>query len=104
MRVTLKNNALESQNSRQGIFKPSSTVNGRPSWTSVSQAIWYVQSYKKWQIGVLGDIGTKSCGIISEEADELVDPQNILSWKYFSGKWTYPDDKNDIIVERINCE
>ena len=105
MRVTLKNNALESQNSRQGIFKPSSTVNGRPSWTSASQAIWYMQNNnKKWHIGALDKIGTTTAGILSEVVDELVDPQNVLSWQYWSDKWTSTDDKNDIIVERINCE
>ena len=105
LRVTLKNNALESQSSRQGIFKPSSKVNGRSSWTSESAAIWYDQKFKKWKIGALDKIGTTTAGIISEEINELASPQNIFSWKYWDGsEWTFPDDKNDIIVECINCE
>ena len=100
----MKNNALESQSSRQGIYQPSSTVNGRPSWTSASAAIWYTPAYEKWAIGPLYKIGTDVRGIASEKTDELVDPQDVLSWAYvFGDKWK-KDDKNDIIVECINSE
>ena len=93
------------QGSCQGIYQPSSTVNGRPSWTSSSAAIWYDQKYKNWKIASLNKIGTSSAGIRSEQVDELVGPQNVVSWQYISGlKWNSTDDKNDIIVERINCE
>jgi len=105
LRLTLKNNALESQSQKQGIYQPSSTVNGRPSWTSASAAIWYIPEYKVWAFGALDNIGTTGKGIKSEEVDELVDPQNVESWQYYTGsKWTLPADKNDIIVECINSE
>ena len=103
MRVTLKNKALESRSYLQGIYQPSSTVNGRPSWTSVSSAIWYIPKFKEWAIGTLDNIGTPYKGIKSEEVDELVDPQNVVSWQYYTGS-EWKNDKNDIIVERINCE
>ena len=104
MRVTLKNKALKSRSYLQGIYQPSSTVNGRPSWTTASSAIWYIPKFKEWAIGTLDNIGTPYKGIKSEEVDELVDPQNVVSWQYYTGsEWNSTDDKNDIIVERINC-
>ena len=87
LRVILKNNVVTFQGSCQGIYQPSSTVivNGRPSWTSASRAIWYDQKNKNWKIGELVDIGTNIGRIKSEEVDELVDPENIVSWQYSLG-------------------
>ena len=48
--VTLKNGALDSQRSMQGIYLISDQINGKPSWTSVSNAIWYSLSFG-WLIG-----------------------------------------------------
>jgi len=49
---------LETQSSRQGIYKKSSRlVDGKPSWTSDSQAIWYVSEFNFWCIGALDAIG-----------------------------------------------
>ena len=106
LRVKLKNDALKSQEVIQGIFQPSKPVNGRPSWTSASQAIWYIPEFGQWGIGNLGNIGTKFRGIKSIDVDELVEPQNIMDWQYYNvvTKWNIPDDKNDIIIECINCE
>ena len=41
----------------------STSVNGKPSWTSQSTAIWYSQDYNLWMIGNIKDIGRPS-GII----------------------------------------
>ena len=96
---------MEGRSVYQGIYQPSSTVNGRPSWTSESYAIWYIPKFKEWAIGHLDNIGTIYFGIKSEEVDELVDPQNVVSWQYYTGsKWNSTDDKNDIIVECIDSE
>ena len=105
-RVKLKNNAATIQGTRQGTFQLSSPVNGRPSWTSESQAIWYVPIYKEWAIGHLDDIGGTIRGITSDrynEVDDRVDdPRVILSWQYWNGdEFVPPDEKNDIIVECI---
>ena len=44
LKVELKNDAYKSQSNRDGIYKLSSTVNGRPSWTkSESQAQYIYQ-------------------------------------------------------------
>ena len=47
LRVKLKNNALTEHKEKQGAYQLlSSNVNGRPSWISISQAIWYIQKFK----------------------------------------------------------
>ena len=47
----------------QGTYESSASVNGKPSWTSQSTAIWYSQDYNLWMIGNLKGIG-KPSGII----------------------------------------
>ena len=42
LKVELKNDAYESQSSRVGIYKLSSTVNGRPSWTKSGSQARYI--------------------------------------------------------------
>ena len=72
LEVELKNDALESQSSRVGIYKLSSTVNGRPSWTksesqaqyilgqfALSYSLALVYSIPSWEIAVV-HVGTKS--------------------------------------------
>ena len=103
LKVELKNDAYESQSSRDGIYKLSSTVNGRRSWTkSKSQAIWYVPEYTDWGIGSLEKIGGTLRGIASVANNDVDDPQYIdpSKWKYYSdGAWR--QGGNDIIVECI---
>ena len=58
IKVNLTNGALETQSSRQGIYKKSSRlIHGKPSWTSDSQAIWCVSEFNFWCIGALDAIG-----------------------------------------------
>ena len=110
LRVNLKNNAATSQGKKQGTFQLSSPVNGRLSWTSESQAIWYVPFYKEWAIGNLDDIGERFRGITSQGKESLgnsetYDPQDVLSWLYWNGdEWLSPDEKNDIILQCIECK
>ena len=100
LKVKLKNDALTQQGYRQGTYHFSSTVNGRPSWTSKSRAIWYVPQYKDYRIGNLKDIGSTVGGITAFENNEVDDPQHIVSWKYNKdNEWVSPNEKNDIIVE-----
>ena len=63
----MKNDVLITQSSRQGIFEISSKlVNGKNSWISTNQAIWYVPNSKFWCIGNLNAIGTETCGVASK--------------------------------------
>ena len=87
---------------KEGTYQLSSTVNGRPSWTTESQAIWYVPEYKDWAIGSLENIGNTLSGISSVDDNEVDDPQHMVSWNYSNGDEWVVDEKNDIIVECID--
>jgi len=63
--VTLTNGARQAQSSREGTYKRSVLVNGKPSWTTNFQAIWFVPESKFWCIGALSGIGTDVCGVSS---------------------------------------
>jgi len=102
--VTLNNNPLAVHGDLQGIFQLSLTINGRPSWTSTSNAIWYSPNDRTWAIGSLEDVGTSKCGISGIFDNEVDDPQNIIDWQYHRGYGWETPDVNDIIVECIDDE
>ena len=80
--VALKENAYMAQWIRKGIYHKSSTINGRETWTSEFNAIWYVPEY--WMIGPLNNIGTNIGGIYSIYA-------NTCPFYIQSEKWLYSD-------------
>ena len=63
-------------------------VNGKPSWTSISQAIWYDQDFENWKVGSLNNIGSSTAGIKS--GDGSLCPFHLPSemWKYNNNGWT----------------
>ena len=96
--VTLKNGALASQGSLQGIYQISDLVNGQPSWTSNSHAIWYSLDYG-WLIGNLDDIGENICFIYgADDYGGLDDTNN--QWNYWDGSNWISAGANEI---NINC-
>merc|ERR1712190_415012 len=106
--VTLTNGAKKAQSSRQGTYQRSALVNGKPSWTTNSQAIWYVPESKFWCIGALSGIGTDICGVSSAIGinDRFLNcpygvPKN--SWEFHSSEsgWT-PAGLNDVNVNCLN--
>ena len=100
--VTLNNNPLAEWGDLQGIFQLSLTINGRPSWASTSNAIWYNPNDRTWVIGSLENVGTTKFGISSIIFEnEVGDPQNNIDWGYWENRWKKPD-VNDIIVECID--
>ena len=85
----------------QGTYETSALVNGNPSWTSKSTAIWYSQDDNDWQIGDLINIGT-DLGVIYTDGMLLTPNEN--------GKWNYKNytekkwkelDTNDFSIECI---
>ena len=97
--IALDNNAKVAQGSREGIYHNSSMVNGKPSWTSTNQAIWYDQQFDNWIVGPLNNIGSSTAGIISDDASQC--PFNLLSemWIFWDGNsWTRAG-LNDINVD-----
>ena len=55
----------------EGIYHISSMVNGKASWTSTSQAIWYEQEIDNWKIGQLGNIGSSMAVFRSDHNSAL---------------------------------
>jgi hypothetical protein len=87
--ITLENNAQAAQGSREGIYHNSSMVNGKPSWTSTSQAIWYDQDYDNWKVGSLDDIGTSMVGMKSDSANGCPFDKGSEEWNYwYNDVWT----------------
>ena len=75
---------LAHQGEFQGTYELSPSVNGKPSWTLNSKAIWYNQDYKMWLIGNLNDIG-KPMGAIYTTGILLGANEN-AKWNYSNGK------------------
>ena len=81
LRVILKNNALALHILKPGTYNLSSTINGKPSWTSESQAIWFIPQWNQWAIGPIDSLGTTRTGILSNHYGK--DPQHVGSWDYY---------------------
>ena len=95
----MKNNVLGSHNGKPGTYKLSSTINGKPSWITESQAIWFIPQWNQWAIGPLDSLGTTFRGIRSDQFAK--GPQNVVVWAYnVKNKGWWPAN-NDIIVECI---
>ena len=93
--VTLEN-ALIVQASKEGIYHNSSMVNGKASWTSTSQAIWYSQAY--WFIGHLDNIGSIVAGIYCDYGSECPFDLPSEMWYYYDNGWTRAE-ANEIKVD-----
>ena len=97
--LELKNGALEKQSGMQGLYQASDCYNGRKSWTSSLNSIWYVPEYQEWYFGPLDGIGL---GIISiGHQGDLNCPYNVTNdnWQYWDGRfWILPEDVNDISI------
>ena len=101
--ISLKNNALAAQSSRQGIYQRAEKVNGKTSWilSSNSNALWYNPPSEDWLIGTLDDLGYNIGGISSYGNQERSScPYNIPNdaWEYWNDAWIIAD-ANDISIE-----
>ena len=56
--IKLRNEVLIHSGQYQGTYEKSASVNGKPSWTSQSKAIWKHPRLNTWMIGNLKDTGT----------------------------------------------
>ena len=83
----MANEAKAKQRDKQGTYELSEAINGKSSWKSATQAIWYYPEYKDWGIGALSDIGTHDRGITSIGDGKYDCPQQVPKdhWKYFDG-------------------
>ena len=53
----MKNKTLEAQPRIQDTYQLSGLLNGKASWISKYQAIWYIPEIKDWIFGDLEDLG-----------------------------------------------
>ena len=58
--VKVRIGVLDEGVSMEGIYQLSTEVNGKESWTTSSNAIWYAPDLKDWLIGSLAKRGTRS--------------------------------------------
>ena len=80
----MANEALAKQSSQQGTYQLSEEINGKPSWKSETQAIWYQPKFKNWIIGKVSNRGTSIAGIVSVDKTEYDCPQQVPkdAWMY----------------------
>ena len=104
----MKNVLLESQGKRQGIYQKSAEVNGKPSWVSNNQAIWWISQHNEWGIGDLTSLGTDIRGItgVTDDKSKSGLPNNQkYTWKYWNGKsFITTPGPNDINIECVDDE
>ena len=97
--VSLANEALAHQFNRQGTYQLSEEINGKPSWKSGTEAIWYYPDFKEWAIGPLSDIGTSNRGISSKYDGEYDCPQQVPEWSYWDGTEWQNAGSNDVSLQ-----
>ena len=77
-------------------------VNGKPSWTSTFQAIWYDELWNSWNVGSLNDIGSSTAEIYSYGVNQCPFDQPSEMWNYLvDNSWTTAGT-NEINVSCLN--
>ena len=100
IKITLKNEVLTYHGQYQGTYEISASINGKPSWKSQSNAIWYSPKIytipNRWRIGNLndstGDIFTSGLLLGANETGK---------WSYYHEKMFKKIDTNDFSIECI---
>ena len=86
----------------EGTYQLSTEVNGKESWTTSSNAIWYAPEYKLWGIGNLANKGKNVRFISSRFVYDLDQPYDVEYWYYSrSGSWIKNGSATDVTVK---CE
>ena len=110
IKVSLKNGPLNLHLQVHGTYQLLAvTVNGNPSWTSSTHAIWYSIDYKHWLIGHFFELGTNN-GIFSgkEQGNAFAMPCEENCWMYYNKRfkeWKEPNgyglfnNANDINIQ-----
>ena len=100
----MKNDALKSNGGKVGVYEKSSIVNGMVSWSSTSDAIWFLDSLKIWAIGSLENIGTTTAGIANnKEVSQCPFDLSSEDWMYYTWldgwKSAYANEINLVCIE-----
>ena len=98
--VSLKNEVSEHKREFTGDYKISEIVNGKPSWKSGENAIWYAPVDNNWLIGYLNKLGEDDGEFFApNNYGGLTDNRNV--WNYYNNTdstWITPSDSNDVII------
>ena len=107
--VILKNEVSLNKIEFAGDYQISETVNGRPSWKSGENAIWYGPVGNNWLIGYWKKLGENDGEFLAPNIyGGLTDNRNV--WKYTSSTygddstWITPSDSNDVIISSSGKE
>ena len=97
----MKNEVLHEIGFLQGDYQMSTQVNGKPSWTKSTHAIYYMLS-GHWVFGPLESIGGDFAWIHARnDFSGLTDSYN--AWTFYNGNsFTPPSDPKDIQVTYIH--
>ena len=99
--VKLKNEVYVEKQKFAGDYQISETVNGKPSWKSVTtiNAIWFLPVQNNWMIGYRSKLGEDDGQIYaSNDYGGLSDINNIWKYKVDDGPWITPSSSNDVII------
>ena len=100
--VNLKNEVYVEKEKFAGDYQISETVNGKPSWKSVTtiNAIWFLPVQNNWMIGYRSKLGEDDGQIYASNDYEegLLDIQNIWKYAVDNGSWITPSSSNDVII------
>ena len=95
------NEALTYQWDKQGTYELSAEINGKASWKSATQAIWYNSTFKNWMIGALSKNEDVFRGITSIDNLEYDCPQQVGNhhWKYHYGNDSLKSCSKDVTIQ-----
>ena len=99
--VNLKNEVYAEKQKFAGDYQISETVNGKPSWKSVTtiNAIWFLPVQNNWMRGYWNKLGEDDGQFhASNDYGGLSDIHNIWKYTVDDRSWITPSSSNDVIV------
>ena len=99
--VILANDAKTFQSSREGNYVEHTIVNGKKSWKSMNNAIWYVPKHNRWALGSFDNIGKEASGILTSDGFGDYNPINVPWWWYAKNDEWKPASADDIIFQCV---
>ena len=99
----MNNDAHKHQATRAGIYEEYRVINGKISWKSKDNAIWFLPKYNSWAIGSLEGIGEDIRGITSHSRTGNGSPYDvpIKKWSYWDDGWNDITRSGDVIIECV---
>ena len=95
--VSLKNEVSVHKKEFAGDYQISETVNGKPSWKSGENAIWFLLD--SWMIGYWNKLGEDDGEFHAwDDYGGLSDIHNIWKYTVDDGPWITPSSSNDVII------